>query len=114
MAARIGQARAVIEREIHRLGVQNLAPVADIRHVAGREHRSDVAILHRPRLERDLPVEPVAARARARQRHDDMVDAGLRHLLRALHGGADRALGLLHRVDLAEFHPARSASWTRR
>jgi hypothetical protein len=97
----------VIEREVHRLGVQHLAPMADIGHIAGREDRGDVAVLHRPGLQRDLAIQPVAARPRARKRHDHVVDAGLRHLLRALHGGADRALGLLHGVDLAEFHAAR-------
>jgi hypothetical protein len=37
-----------------------------------------------------------------------VVHTGLRHLLRTLHGGSDRALGFLHGVDLAELDPART------
>ena len=59
LPARVGQAAAVVEREVHRQRVQRLAVVAVVRHLAGREHVADVALgdraVHRPRPRRCTP-----------------------------------------------------------
>src|SRR6056297_2274212 len=59
LPARVGEPAPVVEREIHRLGVQHVAPVAVVRHVAGGEHVRHVGLAHLPALDVRLPGQTV-------------------------------------------------------
>ena len=96
LAARVGEAAAAVEGEVDRERVQRLAVVAVVGDVAGGEHRADVALGDRAVLDLDLAGDAVGARPAAGEADDDVVDAQVRHLLRALDRGPDRALALLH------------------
>jgi hypothetical protein len=62
LAARIAKARAVIQRKVHGLGVQHLAPRADVGHVAGGQRARHVLFGHDRILQADLARQPIAAR----------------------------------------------------
>jgi len=108
LPARIGKAGAVVQREVHRLRVQHLAAVAIVGHVAGGQHAGHVLFADLFGQDLDLAGKAIAARLRARKAGDDVIDPHIRHLLRRLHRGADRAFGFGHRVDLAKAHAARA------
>ena len=105
LAARIGQAGAVVEREVHRLRVDHLARGAVIGQVAG-DQRAPISASPTPCLDLHLTQQAVGSRPRTAEAGDDVVDADLGHFLRGLDDGADRALRLLHRRDLATAHAA--------
>ena len=88
--------------------MQDLTSLAVVGNIAGGQDPGDVALGHGGVLQFDLARQPVGARLRPREGGDDVIDARVGHFLRRLHGGADRAFGFLHRVDLAEAHPART------
>ena len=106
LAARVGQTAAVIQREVHRLGVQHLAALAIFRHVAARQHPRHVLLRDRLPLQLDRGVEPIAARLPARETGDDVIDADASHFLCGLKRGADRALGLAHGANFTKTDPA--------
>lgn len=107
MAARVRKARAVVKREIHRLGMQHFAPRAEIGHVTCRHDPADVLFGHLAAAKRDFTGKAVAARIGTGKACDHMIDADIGHLLRGLNSGADRAFGFLHGVDLAKADTAR-------
>ncbi len=96
----------MVEREVHRLGMQHLATFAVIGHLAGGQHPADILLVDRGAFDVDLSGQAVGPRPCPRETGNDMVDADIGHLLRGLHGRADRALGLLHAFDFAEAHAA--------
>ena len=106
LAARIAQTRAVVEREVHRLGVQHFAPRADIGHITGGQNPRDILFGHDRVLQFPLARQAIAARLCPRKTGDHMVYAHIGHFLRRLDGGADGAFGLVHHRDLAKAHPA--------
>ena len=98
----------MIQRKVDGLGMQHLAPHADVGHVTGGQHATDLLFGHHAVCEFDIPGKAIAARFRAREAGDDMVHPHIGHLLRRLHGGADGPFGFVHHRDFAELHPARA------
>jgi hypothetical protein len=88
-------------------------PSPIIGHVAGRQHARHVLFGH-DRMACKIPfapAKPVAARLRPRETGDGMIDPHIRHFLRGLHGGADRALGFVHRARSRRTAP-RATEWS--
>lgn len=86
------------------MGVQHLASIAIVRHIAGRQHPRHILLANLTIRQMDVTGQTIAARTRTRKTGNHMVNAGLRHFLRGLDGGADRAFGFLHGINLAKPH----------
>ena len=82
--ARIDQARAAVEREVHRLGVQHVAPCPVFGHITGGQHAGDVRQRHPgPAVDLDRPLEvevppqpaadPVVLQGKAEDLEDEVV-----------------------------------------
>ncbi len=97
----------MIQHEIHRLRVQNLAAMAEIWHVAGRQHAGHVLFVDCGALHIGFSGKPVRARVRPREGRNHMIHADTGHFLCRLHRRADRTLCLVHGVNFAKTHPAR-------
>jgi hypothetical protein len=105
LAARIDQPGAVVEREVHRLGVQHLAALAESGTSQAASTRATSCSVTVAPISSTCAGQPVAARPRPERQAITWSTRTSGHLLRRLHRGADRAFGLAHRVDLAERTP---------
>ena len=59
LTTRVDQARPVVEREVHRLGVQHIAPCSVFRHITGGQHASNFVFSDHLAFEFHLRVQTV-------------------------------------------------------
>ena len=107
LPARVAQTGPVIQGKVHWLRVQHLAAVADIGHVTGRQNARHILFGDDGILQIPFPGQTIAARLGPREADDHMIDPHIRHLLRRLNGGPDRAFGFIHHRDFAKAHAPR-------
>ncbi len=62
LPARIAKARPVVQRKVHRLGVEHLAPWPKVRHIAGGQHAADVLFADHAVVQVQLARQAIAAR----------------------------------------------------
>ena len=108
LIARVGQACAVVQREVYGLGVDHLAPLADIGGITGGQNARHIVFVHQGIVQLDLARKAIAARFTARETGDHMIHPHIRHFLCGLHRRANGAFGFVHGADLAKAHPARA------